>query len=80
MANATAGARAVVGGGLVRSARGSTSTTIGSSITGGGAAYEVRRILKAFVDAQWLSEFDARLAEYQALLQGDAPAEGEDHD
>jgi hypothetical protein len=24
------------------------------------ASYEVRRILKAFVDAQWLAEFDAR--------------------
>ena len=24
--------------------------------------YEVRRILKAFVDAQWLADFDARLA------------------
>ena len=30
--------------------------------------YEVRRILKAFVDAQWLSDFDARLAEYAELL------------
>ena len=30
--------------------------------------YEVRRILKAFVDAQWLADFDARLAEYTALL------------
>ena len=30
--------------------------------------YEVRRILKAFVDAQWLADFDARLAEYAALL------------
>lgn len=28
--------------------------------------FEVRRILKAFVDAQWLSEFDARLKAYQA--------------
>jgi Domain of unknown function (DUF4194) len=28
------------------------------------ATFEVRRILKAFVDAQWLSDFDARLAEY----------------
>ena len=28
--------------------------------------YEVRRILKAYVDAQWLSEFDARLGEYAA--------------
>jgi hypothetical protein len=27
--------------------------------------YEVRRILKAFVDAQWLGEFSARLAEYR---------------
>lgn len=30
--------------------------------------YEVRRILKAFVDAQWLADFDARLAEYQTQL------------
>lgn len=34
------------------------------------ALYEVRRILKAFVDAQWLADFDARLAAYQALLAG----------
>ncbi|MBD9361693.1 DUF4194 domain-containing protein [Methylomonas fluvii] len=34
------------------------------------ASYEVRRILKAFVDAQWLSEFDARLAEYHAQWLG----------
>lgn len=31
-----------------------------------GGDYEVRRILKAFVDAQWLAELDARLAEYAA--------------
>ncbi len=30
--------------------------------------FEVRRILKAFVDAQWLQEFDQRLAEYQEQL------------
>lgn len=30
--------------------------------------YEVRRILKAFVDGQWLADFDTRLAEYAALL------------
>ena len=30
--------------------------------------YEVRRILKAFVDAQWLADFDERLAAYQAQL------------
>jgi hypothetical protein len=34
-------------------------------------AYEVRRILKAFVDGQWLGDFDARLAEYAALLEGE---------
>ncbi len=33
--------------------------------------FEVRRILKAFVDAQWLNEFDQRLAEYQQRLQED---------
>ena len=36
----------------------------------GPATYEVRRILKAFVDAQWLAEFDARLATYQSQLAG----------
>ncbi|HEX5054929.1 MAG TPA: DUF4194 domain-containing protein [Gammaproteobacteria bacterium] len=34
--------------------------------------FEVRRILKAFVDAQWLADFDARLAAYQAQLAGTA--------
>jgi hypothetical protein len=28
-------------------------------------SYEVRRIIKAFIDAQWLSEFDGRLDEYR---------------
>ena len=31
--------------------------------------YEVQRILKAFVDAQWLNEFDQRLAAYAAQLE-----------
>ena len=30
---------------------------------------EVQRILKAFVDAQWLAEFDERLAAYRAQLE-----------
>jgi hypothetical protein len=34
--------------------------------------YEVRRILKAFVDAQWLGELDRRLAEYRGAA-GEAP-------
>lgn len=33
-------------------------------------SYEVMRILKAFVDAQWLAHFDERLAEYAAHAQG----------
>ncbi|MCU1434441.1 MAG: hypothetical protein JWR71_1166 [Pseudarthrobacter sp.] len=32
--------------------------------------YEVARILKAYVDAQWLEEFEARLADYRASLAG----------
>lgn len=40
--------------------------------------YEVRRILKAFVDAQWLSEFDARLEAYRTALSGGAGKEAGD--
>jgi hypothetical protein len=36
--------------------------------------YEVRRILKAFVDGQWLADFDMKLADYEALLAGKEPA------
>ena len=39
--------------------------------------FEVRRILKAFVDGQWLAEFDRRLAEYATLLAGGEPAAGD---
>lgn len=38
--------------------------------TGGERAYEIRRILKSFVDAEWLGEFDARLDEYRRHLTG----------
>jgi hypothetical protein len=41
-----------------------------SASAAGPASYEVRRILKAFVDAQWLAEFDARLSVYQTALSG----------
>ena len=41
----------------------------------GPASYEVRRILKAFVDAQWLAEFEARLAAYQAQLAAPGKAD-----
>ena len=46
----------------LKAARGAAAT--------GPASYEVRRILKAFVDAQWLAEFDARLAVYRTQLTG----------
>lgn len=35
--------------------------------------FEVRRILKAFVDAQWLGELDERLREYRAYSNGTGP-------
>ena len=41
-----------------------------ASASAGQVSYEVLRILKAFVDAQWLAEFDARLMEYQSQLSG----------
>ena len=42
----------------------------GASARGGQTAFEVRRILKAFVDAEWLAELDTRLAAYRAELAG----------
>jgi hypothetical protein len=37
---------------------------------------EVRRILRAFVDAQWLADFDARLEVYRMASAGQAQPEG----
>ena len=42
------------------------------SASNAGTSFEVRRILKAFVDAQWLVEFDTRLAAYQTQLGTDS--------
>ncbi|MDP3083735.1 MAG: DUF4194 domain-containing protein [Rubrivivax sp.] len=39
-------------------------------LRGQDGMFEVQRILKAFVDAQWLGDFDMRLAAYRAQLQG----------
>lgn len=47
------------------------------SVSAGGANYEVRRILRAFVDAQWLGEFDARLAVYRAQFADSSSVEDE---
>ncbi|HEX8509439.1 MAG TPA: DUF4194 domain-containing protein [Propionibacteriaceae bacterium] len=41
-----------------------------SKLRGEDDLFEVRRILKAFVDGQWLADFDARLADYRAQLDG----------
>ncbi|WP_431189996.1 DUF4194 domain-containing protein [Desulfurivibrio dismutans] len=51
-------------------------------LRGSEPMWEVRRIIKAFVDAQWLAEFDQRLEEYRLHLAGpEAPATaGEPHD
>ena len=38
-------------------------------LRGQADTYEVARILKAYVDAQWLEEFDARLADYRVSLE-----------
>lgn len=42
-----------------------------SSSNAGPPTYEVRRIIKAFVDAQWLSDFDQRLQQYRESLDRD---------
>jgi hypothetical protein len=42
----------------------------------GEGQFEVRRVLKAFVDAQWLADLDARLAEYSAYSR--SAAQGHD--
>lgn len=39
-------------------------------LRGQDQVFEVRRIIKAFVDAQWLAEFDRRLAEYRQVAAG----------
>ena len=48
------------------------------SLRGQERMFEVRRILKAYVDAQWLAEFDERLKVYHAYAkgnEGDTPDE-----
>ena len=45
-----------------------------SGRSGDRGHFEVRRILRAYVDAQWLADFDARLAGLRAALSGDATA------
>jgi len=44
---------------------------LGGANASGPPSYEVRRIIKAFVDAQWLADFDTRLSEYRESLGRD---------
>lgn len=45
-------------------------------LRGQDGVFEVQRILKAFVDAQWLADFDARLAAYRAQLEAGTTGQG----
>ncbi len=49
-------------------------------LRGQDGMFEVQRILKAFVDAQWLGEFDARLAAYRLQLESSALAKSGSED
>lgn len=49
-------------------------------LRGSDDQFEVRRILRAFVDGQWLSEFDRRLAEYVKSAAGGERAAAGDHE
>jgi hypothetical protein len=44
-------------------------------LRGADDKFEVRRILKAFVDAQWLADFDGRLAAYRSHASSEQAAE-----
>ena len=48
-------------------------------LSGQNDMFEVRRIIKAFVDGEWLNEFDQRLQQYiTQLSQQESPVEGEE--
>ena len=48
-------------------------------LSGQNDMFEVRRIIKAFVDGEWLNEFDQRLQQYMTQLsQQESPVEGEE--
>ena len=46
-------------------------------VAGQPKTFEVRRILKAFVDAQWLADLDTRLAAYRVQLEEPEQVEGD---
>jgi hypothetical protein len=46
-------------------------------LRGKDGEFEIQRILKAFVDAQWLSEFERRLAGYAEHFRNESAGDGE---
>lgn len=52
----------------------------GPAVVDDSPRYEVRRILRAFVDGQWLADFDQRLADYRRHLAGDDGSDDQGHD
>lgn len=44
-------------------------------LDGADGNYEVLRILRSFVDAQWLGQMEERLQAYHAYAQGEQPQE-----
>jgi hypothetical protein len=59
--------RKIVEMGFLRKLRGSAAADRGP----GDDRYEVRRILKSYVDAQWLAQFEQRLSEYKQHITGE---------
>ncbi len=51
-----------------------------AGMDGSPVRYEVRRIIKAFVDAQWLADFGARLEGYRTVIQKSADQEESRHE
>jgi hypothetical protein len=57
--------------GFLRPASNATGIKATSAAKSADQAFEVRRILKAFIDGQWLADFSEKLSQYAALLAGD---------
>jgi len=49
-------------------------------LKGRADSYEVRRILRSFVDAQWLGQLNGRLADYLAFARGDLADASQPHE
>ena len=49
------------------------SATRSSDRSNDSGTFEVKRILKAFIDAQWLAEFDQRIRAYRDHAVGTSP-------